>query len=226
MALDSERIESIPSMGGDKAAGLLYWWACCKAYEMADDGLRCAVVECGAWLGAGTVAIACALRDHDEWADAAGLPRCSADLVVHDKWSATLHECHKAAAAGVSLEAGQDLTPIFLANVEDIYPLVVPVRGDTRRATWDQGVPIYMYVDDCNKRPEAWSHAMRTFKPAFVPGKTVCVFMDIDFYTKFEGEERAQLACQHEYVAARPHEFTEITDIPGTTGRAYTYTGG
>jgi len=205
MALDLERLATIPAMGGDKAACSLYLCAC-----GVTEG---AVVECGAWLGACTLPIACGLRDCQSMAD----------LVVYDRWRATSSEVEKAAAHGVKLQPGQDILPLFMEYAGKIYQWTRPVQGDTMDATWDPARKIYLYVDDCNKRPEAFHHAMATFRPAFVPGSTYLYLMDYDYWEKHSGALRKALQCQRDYIESWPQQFRELMKLHGTGGRVFLY---
>ena len=226
MALDIHRIGAIPSMGGDKVATELYMGTCRVAEAMADAGGGY-IVECGAWLGSCTVSVACGLRDYDELAAHEGRRPCNCQMVVYDKWTATASEVLKAhRQQGMLIPPGTNLLPAFLENVGGIYHDLRTIRGDTQLAEWNADDRIYLYIDDCNKRPTAWEHATRTFFPAFVPGETLLYLMDIDYYKKFpEGPERSALKCQKRYMRAHREQFKLLQHLPGTTGRVYLFTG-
>ena len=162
----AEPSQAIPSMGGRQLADFLYR----AARQLPGRGC---VVECGSWLGASIAPVAEGMRD------------AGSSAVIHcfDRWRATREEVRKAAAQGVTLREGQDLLPLFMANILPIYPHIVCHQGWTREATWHSD-PIELYIDDCNKAPEDFEHALATFGRAWKPEETLVVLMDYDFYRK------------------------------------------
>ena len=176
----------IPSMGGGQMADFLY------ATGKALRGVGC-VVECGSWLGASVAPVAAGLRDAGS----------TAAIHCYDRWRATKEEVRKAAAQGVELFEGQDLLPLFKENVLAIYPHVVCHQGWTREATWRDD-PIELYIDDCNKDPEDFHHALATFGPAWIPGQTIVVLMDFEFLQETAPDGRAAAAIQVPEALRRP----------------------
>lgn len=177
-------------------------------------GVGC-VVECGSWLGASVAPVAAGLRD------------AGSTAVIHcyDRWRATKEGVRKAAAQGVELAEGQDLLPLFKENVLAIYPRVVCHQGWTREATWQDG-PIELYIDDCNKSPEDFQHAVATFGPAWIPGQTIVVLMDFEFYRKphLTAEERRRYECQKRFVEQHAESFEQLAaNIGGTSAVVFRY---
>jgi len=195
-------------MGGRQMADFLY--ATGKALRGVGS-----VVECGSWLGASVAPMAAALRDAES----------TAVIHCYDRWRATKEEVRKAAAQGVELFEGQDLLPLFKENVLAIYPHVVCHQGWTREATWRDG-PIELYIDDCNKGPEDFHHALATFGPAWIPGQTMVVLMDFEFYKKphLTAEERRRYGCQKRFVEQHADCFDQLAaNIGGTSAVVFRY---
>jgi hypothetical protein len=120
-----------------------------------------AIVEVGAWLGAGTQY----------------LVRTDGPLFVFDRFRTVESEVTKAAAFGVNLKVGQDTLPFVKSHIGSRN--VRFVKGNIRNARYT-GPPIGLYVDDASKRPPFWNSSMRTFEPHFVSG-TILILMDYDF---------------------------------------------
>lgn len=139
-------------MGGDKIGQ----WLKRYALEVPEDR---AIVEVGAWLGAGTQHL-----------------NVGRKLYVYDRFRALPGEVIKARAFGVDLVANQDTLPWVEARV----PGPLYIQGEILDAHYD-GPRIGLYVDDACKREPLWNHAIRTFSPQFVPGETVVFLMDFDY---------------------------------------------
>lgn len=84
---------------------------------------------------------------------------------------------------GLALEVGQDtlgLTREFLS----LFPVPISYhKGRIQDARWGKG-PISVYVDDAAKQTVPSYHVLRTFGPHWIPGATVVVLMDFDFWKK------------------------------------------
>lgn len=128
-------------------------------YAAAVPGSQ-AIVEVGAWLGAGT----------------RYLVRERGPLYVYDRFEASLSEVEKAAKFGVMLTFGQDTLPWVKGRLPEGIHFV---KGDLQHSRYD-GPPIGLYVDDASKSEKLWSRSMRTFEPHFVKG-TVIVLMDYHY---------------------------------------------
>lgn len=140
-------------MGAEKLATMLRDYADAVPADQA-------IVEVGAWLGAGTQYL---VRD-------------SGPLYVYDGFEANSSEVAKAAKFGVTLTAGQDTLPWVKSHL----PKGIHFRkGNLKRSQYD-GPPIGLYVDDASKSAKLWARSMQTFEPHFVQG-TVIVLMDYHF---------------------------------------------
>ena len=140
--------------------------------------------------GAGTAQLALGIRERQRFDDVS--------LHCFDRWQARPWEIDKAADRGVPLAIEQDTLP----QVRRVLaPFDVPVhfhKGDIRYAHWE-GSPISVYVDAASKSPEIFYQALRTFGPAWIPGKTVVVLMD--FY-RWKKTGDAKDRCQAHFVDA------------------------
>ena len=131
--------------------------------------------EVGTWLGAGTAQLALGIREKPDPGEVS--------LHCYDRWRATPLEAEAAARWGVRLSVGEDTLPRTRRTLE---PFNVPVRfhkGDILQSCWDGG-PISVYVDDAAKSPREFCHMLLTFGPSWVPGQTVLVLMDYNFWKK------------------------------------------
>lgn len=196
----------IPSMGGTDIGGWLY-----DTVAGVNEGG--AVVECGSWLGASIAPVAQALADSDS------------DVEIHcyDRWQASASEVRKAREQGVTIDEGQDLLPLFLDFVGDIYEPIITHKTDALDAEWGGG-DIELYIDDMNKKPRQFKHAMETFGPHWIPGETVVVLMDYQFYKDRDSTiERRRDQCQRDFIEAHPSAFESIIDFEGLSGVAFRY---
>jgi hypothetical protein len=140
-------------MGAEKLAP----WLTEYAQSVPSDR---AIVEVGAWLGAGT----------------RYLVRENAPLYVYDGFQANHSEVEKAAKFGVKLEFGQDTLPWVQAHLPQGIHFI---KGNLKQSRYN-GPEIGLYVDDASKAPKLWRHSMETFEPYFVKG-SVIMLMDYHF---------------------------------------------
>lgn len=197
----------IPSMGGSEIGAFFY--------DLASDlqGLG-AVIECGSWLGASIAPVATALAEQES------------DIEIHcyDRWQATRGQVRKAKKAGVDIEEGQDLLPLFLDNVGNIYDHIIPHKGDFSNVSWS-GDDIELYIDDLNKDPQLFQHAMRTFGPRFIPNETVIVLMDFNYFQTLNSSINRKLKrCQKDFIEANHNSFCQITEFEDIPCAAFKYT--
>lgn len=185
---------SVPSMGGTEAGAALRRLA-------AEVPKGQAVVEVGAWLGAGTLHLAQGIADSGR-----GNP-----LHIYDRFRVSANEARKASGFGVTLTPGQDTVP-FVRNV--IAPTGVDARfhkGDLLMAGWREG-PIGLYVDDAAKNKMHFLHVVHCFGPSWVPGQTVLVLMDFHFWkVKTDPAEQARYRFQTDFIAAHAGCFEALT---------------
>ncbi len=201
-----EYAKTFPSQGGVQIGPWLENYA-------AEVPRGSAIVELGSWLGAGTAHLAL------------GAKKSGAEIHVYDRFRcASDEEQTKAAKFGVKLEIGDDTLPLVMASLvhfgvgihynRQSFKPGIPVK-------WDD-TPVGLYCDDLSKVEYLWSYAMRTFRPHFIPGKTVLVLMDFFFYE----EKGPNYAAQKLYMQQHSKEFELIEErLAGTTTATFRYLG-
>jgi len=212
MSLESLRADArkLPSQGGAEIGAWLEKYA-------SEVPKGSAIVELGCWLGAGTAFLAI------------GANQSGASIHVYDRFNASAEEVVKARKFGVDLIEGQDTLPLvkgYMASYRR-HNLVEPIRIHLERCnlknvTWLRKWSVGLYVDDATKVEPLWLHAMETFKPYFIPGKTILVLMDYHF------DEKAgdKYAAQKRYMIEHSDEFEIIGDrLNGTTTAVFRYLG-
>jgi len=170
-------------------------------------------VECGSWLGATCAALA------------AGLVRAGYDRPIHcfDQWRATWSEVRKAGEAGVRIEPGQNLEPLFRANVTPTYPDLVTHRGPIQGAKWT-GEPIAFFLLDGAKTEPAFSATLRTFGPSWVPGLTVVGLLDYFYWQKQIGPRlREHYRNQARFVETHEDSFRLMRGWYGLSSAIFRY---
>ena len=125
-------------------------------YALAKDNAgKGAIVELGAWLGAGTEAIARGIRD-------SGYAN-----TVHSydrfRWDP---RTHGPKAAGLSVT---DLYKTYKANLGELLAYVEPHKGEIESQCW-QGVPIALMICDAPKRLKPVAHVLSAFGTFLMPG--------------------------------------------------------
>lgn len=193
----------IPSMGGAEIGNCLFHYA-----RNAPKGT--AIVELGAWLGAGTFYLA------------SGAAESGCTVHSFDRFQARGQEIEKAARFGVQLIHGQDTFPIFKKNISRFERYVFPHKGQIQNAQWN-GNPISVYVDDACKRRTAFLQALKTFSPSWIPGVTVLVLQDYLWSLRHPNEPDAQI--QRETVEGNPGSFTELQRWPDLCAVAFRFEG-
>jgi hypothetical protein len=186
----------IPSIGGAKLAPILRAHA-----RSAPSGT--AIVEVGAWMGAGTAQLALGVLDRDS--------HDGVSLHAFDRWHASNGERRKADTGGVAVAVGEDLLPIVKRTLQ---PLGVPIQyrqGEIRDVTWD-GPDISVYVDDAAKQPAEFLHVLRAFAPAWQAGSTTLVLMDFGYWRKAPWGRRWFYRIQDIIIHAHPSCFRRWTD--------------
>lgn len=203
-----ERAARMPSQGGVAVGPELR-----RLAAAVPDGM--AIVEVGAWLGAGTAQLALGAHDRQD-----PLP-----IHVYDRFEASRSEITKAAAYGIRLERRQDTRSVVEELLGPLGARCRLHRGSITDIVWDGG-PIGLYVDDAAKRPPAFHHVLTAFGPSWVPGVTVLVLMDYHYWKKFPpGPEADELRVQTEFVEAHAHAFAPIegADAAGTSAAFFRY---
>lgn len=171
-------------------------------------------VECGTWLGASLAALA------------GGLVQAGYNRYLHsfDIWRANADEVRKAANQGVTIEVGQDLATLMLANVTPIYQGIMAHKGRIDDARWP-GEPIEIFVLDAAKRNPSFSRALRTFAPSFIPGKTMVCLLDYWFYKKADEASRHAFQVQERWVEACGDALEAMPGLDGGSARFFRCVG-
>lgn len=195
----------IPTMGGLTIASFLRQIA-----KDAPPGTS--IVEVGSWLGFGAAQLALGNLERD-----VPLP-----MHIYDRWQASPAEVDKAwMKTQIQLEVGQDTLPItknFLA------PFHVPIhyhKGQIANANWSHGL-VSIYVDDAAKDPLTFDHVLRTFGPHWIPGVTIVVLMDFNFWRK-SGKNLHKF--QMKFINRFSKYFQQLPDelLNGHSGSAFRY---
>jgi len=161
-------------------------------------------VECGAWLGGGTAALATGLNE-------AGYDR---PLCVYDRWEANNEEVKKAWNANVKLTCGQNIEPVFREFVEPHCNFPVKTyRGRIEQAKWC-GHPIEIWLLDAAKREGPFYGALRAFGPSWIPGVTTIGLLDFGFYRSFGDDPKAEFYLEQlAFIDRFPDRFELIEDF-------------
>jgi hypothetical protein len=203
-----ERARRMPSQGGVAIGPFLR-----AAAARVPAGS--AIVELGAWLGAGTAHLALGAAERAD----------PPTIHVFDRFEAGAGEVGKAAKFGISLRRRQNTLPVVR---ELLAPFGVPIeyhRGAIDDQTWAGG-PIGLQVDDAAKKAPTFFHVLRQFGPSWIPGTTVLVLVDYDFWRSFPpGPKADALRVQHDFVSAHPEVFEPIAeaDRAGTPAGFFRY---
>ena len=185
----------IPSLGGQKIAGVL-------RSLVAQMPPKSAIIETGAWLGAGTWHLADA---------AAGLDP-TPTVHVYDRFQANKSEAERATTLGVPLEAGADTSHVVRQHLNGTSAPFELHKGDLMRSTWGGGA-IGLWVDDAAKKKQIFAHLLKTFGPSFVPGETVLILMDFHYWKKHETSPNVDdYRAQADFMAAHPEAFEHLGD--------------
>jgi hypothetical protein len=182
----------IPSMGGRELGPVFS-----RYIEVMDSGLD--VVEVGAWLGAGTLELATAMKKHGH---------AAAALHCYDRFEADRREVIKAAGGhkypkGVAVDGmgsvrfreRTNTLPIVQKFLKD-FPFIKFYKGDVGRLVYS-GRKIGVLVVDTAKREPHFSRLMGNLEPHLAAGAVV-VLMD---YWFGEVKRGTGTECQAAYVA-------------------------
>ena len=196
-------IKLIPSNGGRQNGAFLQ-----KIASEAPRGT--AIIELGTWLGAGTAQLALGLLGRNY------------PPVIHcfDQWQASRSEARLAVErTGLVLQPGRDTLPIVKQLLEPFGASIEYHKGRIESAIWN-GPPISVHVDDAAKAPDVFLHALKTFGPYWIPGRTVVLLMDFLFHAR---HPKAESKCQVDFIAAHAHCFTPIEHEFVGSARAFRY---
>jgi hypothetical protein len=186
-----ELAETIPSQGGTKIGAILR-----EAARNAPSNT--AIVECGCWLGAGTAQLALGIREREDM--------LNVQLHTYDRWQADKSEVEKAAMRGWHLSVGEDTLPRVRQTLSEFRVPIQFHRAELMEAVWADG-PISVFVDDACKTPLLFCQAIETFAPHWIPGQTIIVLMDFNFWKK---TGLAKHECQKRFVERFGYAFERI----------------
>lgn len=189
-----ERPKPIPAMTTDAERECFY--------RLARDGaVKGAVVELGAWLGAGTAWIAAGVRDSGASTKVKAYDRFADKPILKKK---AKHWCDE---HGVENTAQGTAFEQFRANLGLLLEYVEPSRCEIGGIKWLDG-PVSVLICDAPKRVREISSVLTTFRKALQPG-SVMAWQDFCHFPSYEIP-----ACLYRI---REHlEFVEGV-VPGTT---------
>jgi len=188
-----EAAARIPSMNTPFAKSLLRGLA-----RSAPDGT--AIVEVGTWLGSGTAQLALGVSDRER----------PVPIHSYDRFHADKSEAQRAAAWGLEIAPSSDTRPVVEKMLRDFPSEIHLHKGDLFGIRWNKG-PIGLYVDDAAKRPSAFYHVLEVFAPFWVPGETVIVLQDFNYWRKLSStRSRRRYRVQRDFVERHPECFTEL----------------
>jgi len=190
---------TIPSMGGGRLGPRLKKWA-----EEAQRDT--AIVELGTWLGAGTEHLA-----------QGGLP-----VHTYDIFEIRGNEVAKARPYGFTFVEGEDSLP-FVQKALKRFDNITYHKGEIEKARW-KGGKISVYVDDACKYEPAFIAALKIFSPSWIPGETVCVFMDFWWHLSRPKDKKAKF--QKNFIMKNSACFDFIMDDQRLGVAAFRYKGG
>lgn len=194
---------TFPSQGGVEIGDYLAKYA-------SEAPAGSAIVEVGCWLGAGTAHLALG-----------AMQNIAVEMYVFDRWKFDEWEVKKARDRGFDIKLGEDTLPRVAESLTRFPVSITYFKGNIIDARWDKNKPIGLYVDDAAKKERFFTHAMETFGPAFIPGRTILVLMDYNF------DEKAGpvYAAQKRYMRGNAR-FEQIEDrIGGTSAAVFRYLG-
>lgn len=168
---------------------------------------RGVAVEVGCWLGATSLSLL------------TGLDEAGYDLPYHayDRWRASSEEVSKARCRGLELAEGQDLLPLYLANVGAHSAGVVAHQQDLGESfSFEFPDPVEICVLDAPKTDPLFTSAMDSLLSRAVPGVTVVGLLDYYLYERRPG--RHDLLAPVDYMRRRAGQFERVSDrLEGST---------
>jgi hypothetical protein len=185
--------QAIPSMNTPFASRLLRSLA-----REAPEGM--AIVEVGTWLGSGTAQLALGVSERGD----------PVPIHSYDRFHADESEARRAVARGLEIAPESDTRPVVERLLKDFPAEIHLHKQDIFGIRWTGG-PIGLYVDDAAKRPSAFYHVLETFAPFWVPGRTVVVLQDFDYWKKLSSpRSRRRYRVQRDFVERHPECFTHL----------------
>jgi hypothetical protein len=206
----------IPEMGGRRIGKFLFDWA-----KQAPQ--YSAIVELGAWLGAGTSQMAAGLESREK--------NHGVKIYTFDNFKISESSVEKAFRQGVIFHPGEDSLP-WVKDALSQYEYLIEYRKGmltNENINWPRHLPISLYVDDATKYPYNFTLCLKKFGPSFIARETIVVLMDALIYLKKKNLTPAKLAdlsFQHKFILDRPESFSKIRGFSDSSVAAYKYEGG
>lgn len=173
-------------------------------------------IELGSWLGATAVPLAQGLVE-------AGYDQ---PFYCYDRWKANESEVRKAKDQGIKISVGQNLEPLFLANILPVYSNIRTIRGSIINTLRWKNNPIEIFILDAAKRNPAFAHVIRQLSPHWIPGVTVLGLLDYYFYRHCTGKKREACMVQERFINLNKDSFVLIKAWPKCTNVFFRYEGG
>jgi hypothetical protein len=193
----TEYAQTFPSMGGRQIGEHIR-----EAVKRIPDGT--AIVELGTWMGAGTAQAALAVMDYEK----------DNPIYTYDRFIVSGRQPMKAAREGVELEPGTSNYDL-VSGMLNVFPVPITViRKEIKKAEY-HGAPIGLYIDDACKQESNFLQTQRIFWRHFIPGVTICIFMDFYLWKK-TGDEKHKF--QYNFITERPEQFKHMKDVEETYG--------
>jgi len=161
-------------------------------------------MELGSWLGATAVALLEGLVE-------AGykLP-----FYAYDRWIANDMEIEKAKHQGIRIKQDQDLMPLFIDNVTQVYKNVIPVKGSIQKTiTHYTGEPIEVCIFDAPKRDPVFSATVFALHEYWIPGVTILGLLDYYFY-KSKPSKQKLFKAPVRFIEENEGCFTRLAEWP------------
>lgn len=180
----------IPSMGGDQIGDDLYTWAAAAPQDTA-------IVELGAWLGAGTYHLA------------RGAQESGVKVHTFDAFEVRKNEVDKLKFAKIrGFDVGRDTLPLVKYYLRGVIDNIVFHKGRIPNFPPWKGLPISIHVDDVCKREFKFNWSIETFAKYWIPKVTVVVLMDFFWSQRHLQEPDAQV--QPNFIRDNPDKFTQL----------------
>lgn len=171
------------------------------------------IVEVGTWLGGTTAHMALGAREATD----------TPELIVFDRFIASMNEVKKAARAGIDLSRGEDTRP-RVQKILDSFEVPVKLnKTGILEIEWTQR-PIGLYVDDAAKKPELFEHVVRQFGPSWIPGETIVALLDYKHWKKFDDPEMAyHYRVQQDFIESHSDCFELVMDSEVSSASVFRY---
>lgn len=162
------------------------------------------VVELGSWLGGSAISLLEGLVEADY----------NRTFYAFDRWRANDGEVRKANKQGSKIHFKQDLKPIFLNNVKEVYENILAVQGNIEKSIHQVQWPdIEICIFDAPKKNPIFSKCIRALAPYWIPGVTILGLMDYHHHKKFSGKAKDDLLAPVNFINNNKECFEMIKDF-------------